>query len=229
MKVYDLLYVLFLITLAANASAAVLYEQVSDPNINNTGAITSYDPLPIAADDFTPSGNWLLTGATFRGDWTTGSGADPTSASRTSEFNFYADANGPIDPPIISFTADASLSLAGIAHASNLDSSVYDMAVDFPAAVSVNSGITYWFSVVDEGPGRNGADGFFWIISPEGNGVVASKDDNGWTVYHQNQDFAPHDLVFSLIGSAVPEPSSITLSTIALVVTGLIGFKNSQD
>ncbi len=73
-------------------------------------------------------------------------------------------------------------------------------------------------------------DGFFWIISPDGNGVVAAESDNsGWTVYHQNQFFAPHDLVFSLIGTAVPEPTSMVLSLTGVAVIGLIRLKNCRS
>jgi hypothetical protein len=208
--------------LAGAAHAATLFSQAPQSSFELTGGMTSNDPLVSAADDFTPGADWLVTGATFRGVWETGSGADPTTTTRTFAFNFYADSNGPVGAPIVSVNADATLSLVGIAHATNTDSSVYDLTVAFPSPLPFGAGTKYWFSAVDEGVGRNGSSGFFWNISPEGNNVVASYGQNGWTVYQQDQNFAPHDLTFSLIGSAVPEPATVVMFAIGLAMFGVV-------
>jgi hypothetical protein len=213
-----------IVILAATvAKASILYSQAANPAQIGIGGATSYDPLPNSADDFTPDTNWLVTGATFRGMWTTGSGADPTTPTRPFEFRFYEDANGPTDPPISTFSADASLTLAYIFHSSNLDSSTYDLAVTFPATVQLSAGSKYWFSVVDDGLGRNGSDGFFWTDSPDGNHLIAQIGQNGWTLFQQQ------DVVFSLIGTTVPEPSAMTMFAIALMAFHVTVHKKSRN
>jgi hypothetical protein len=204
---------------ATTADGSILYSQAPDSEpIGSAGGITSYDPLQNAADDFTPNADWIVTGATFRGVWRTGTDADPTTPSRQFEFNFYADNNGPVDPPIFSVTANASLNLAYIYHSSNTDLSVYDLTVDFPSSIQFSGGTKYWFSPVDDGLGRNGANGFFWSNSPEGNKLVTLKDQNGWNLYQQDQ-------VFSIVGTVVPEPSALLMFGTVLMAFGAIAYK----
>lgn len=176
------------------------------------GGATSKLPQPIAADDFTPTADWLVTRVTFGGGWQTeGSPLPPTGGTTPIRLAFHTEAAGlPAEPPIYLSTimADATPrpdQPAGLLY--------FDFDLALPAPVLLSSGVPYWLSVADGRPAPPEGSSMFWEFSPDGNGDLAQTHTNGsgqWVFF----DF--DDLVFSLHG--VPEPSTFALVAGALAL-----------
>jgi hypothetical protein len=178
------------------------------PNFFEFGGGTSVDPLPITADDFTPTTTWQLSSATFQGAWADDFNVVPPAATtRDFRIQFYRDNAGiPGDLPFDEFNAVATLG-----NPRGHDRfTVYDLSVIFPTTKTFLPDTRYWFAVIDLGPG-GGAEGFFWSGSDEGNDRFAQKVGGGWVGY-TDQNGLNGDLGFSLIGTAIPEPTSGSLA-----------------
>ena len=80
----------------------------------------------------------------------------------------------------------------------------------FPIPVELQSQTTYWFAVVDEGPGTGGAEGFFWGGSAEGDLQIAQRFFDGWHLYSPAADCG-----FVLTGAVVPEPRAWLMLCVA--------------
>jgi hypothetical protein len=196
-----------LVICCCDAKADVtLYFQA--PNFLAFGGATSVDPLPISADDFTPTGLWRLSGATFNGAWSDSDETIPPGTTmRDFRIQFYSDNGGlPGDPPFSDFSVIAALANPQ-SHPNGF--TIYDLSVTFPTPLLFSPGANYWFAALDQGPGRSGSHGFFWSDSADGDDDVAQKGDAGWQLFQTN-------LGFSLIGTVVPEPGSAALAGVAV-------------
>jgi hypothetical protein len=175
-----------------------LYSQA--PNFLAFGGATSVDPLPISADDFTPTGLWRLSGATLNGAWRdSDETVPPGTTMRDFRIQLYVDNGGlPGDPPFLDVSVVATLANPQ-SHPDGF--TIYDLSLTFPTPVLLSPGTNYWFAALDQGPGRSGSHGFFWSDSADGDDDLAQKGDAGWQLFQSN-------LGFSLIGTIVPEPSA---------------------
>src|SRR5918995_5389705 len=89
----------------AEARADVtLYSQ--SPNYVDFSGATSTDPLPISADDFTPTAIWQISRATVHGAWRDeNEPISPGTTTRSFRIQFYAQFGGvPSDLPFAEFS-----------------------------------------------------------------------------------------------------------------------------
>jgi hypothetical protein len=200
----------------------MLYSQT--PNFFDYGGGTSVDPLPITADDFTPTSIWQLSAATFQGAWADDFNVvPPGTTTRGFRVQFYRDNAGiPGDLPVEEFNTMATLGNPR----SHDRFTVYDLSVIFPTTKTFLPGTSYWFAVVDLGPG-GGAEGFFWSGSDEGNDRFAQKLGGGWERF-TDQNGLNGDLGFSLIGTAIPEPTSYLLAHAAMIIAWSMRYRRAQ-
>jgi hypothetical protein len=215
----------FVIGFSEVTAAVTLYSQT--PNFADYGGGTSVDPLPITADDFTPTSIWQISAATFQGAWADDFSVIPPGATtRGFRIQFYRDNAGqPSDVPLEEFNAVATLGNPR----SHDKFTVYDLSVVFPTTRTFLPATSYWFAVVDLGPG-GGAEGFFWSGSDEGNDRFAQKLGAGWERY-TDQNGLNGDLGFSLIGTAIPEPTSSSLAHAAMFIacSAIVLRRNRRD
>jgi hypothetical protein len=203
----------FIISCGEVMADVTLYSQT--PSFVDFGGGTSILPLPITADDFTPTSNWQVSAVTFQGAWGDDFNVVPSgTTTRGFRIQFYRDNAGqPDGAPFEEFDA-----LAMLENPRSFDRfTFYDLSVLFPTPKEFLSGTRYWFAVVDLGPG-GGAEGFFWAGSDEGNDRFAQKINAGWERY-TDQNGLNGDLGFSLIGTAIPEPASSYYAFSALFIT----------
>ena len=218
--------VLIVCGFAANAGAEQLFNQGPLSDLSSEDGVRTAVGDAYGADDFTPTNNWAVTGATFVGQWRYDPVNNPIGSTRPFLIDFYKDANGPAGQPIAEFPVSASVTLLGVFNGTTSFSAVYQLAVQFPATISFSSGTTYWFSATENIPFRNSVNSFYWATSPAGDGILAQNDlFSGWTV---ETDVAIHDLVFSLSGDVVPEPSAFFLAAFGAAIVLFSRRRNSQ-
>jgi PEP-CTERM motif len=215
---YTALVICFSVLLASRAGASVVFDGGQPLASAVTANLTSY----IFAENFTLPQNTNIAGVNF---WSVES---PTGYSGSLYYAIYSDVSGVPNlgsPTIEGFSQGSNLTRTFVANVQT----GYDMYLytfDITPFIAT-SGTQYWLGL-HNGPTTNTTDnGFFWEGHNSTQGNIRYFDalpvvGDAWTIRTNGS------LAFQLTGqpqSAVPEPSTYILLSIAL---GAVGFARKK-
>jgi hypothetical protein len=206
---------------ASGASGAMVYSQT--PTIDG-GFISDADGSVVSerfyvADDFTLSGNALVTSVVWRG-------IDVGSPSPDDfTIDFYTDASNP-DALLQSFSIGTPSSRTD----TGLDDpafgfDIFEYVADLGSGISLSSGSTHWVSIFNNTVGDTPDDFWAWagnISVSTGAIAVESDDQSNWSAINGGGPTAlSEEQYFQLVSTVVPIPPAIWLFGSSL---GLLGW-----
>lgn len=168
------------------------------------------------ADDFSLGVPAILTGIEWSGYYF---GESLTGLGSTVDFTVRLFADPPPPVPLVSESLSATFSQTGMT--TDFNDPIYRFSAPLSNPVLLSAGTTYWLSVLESDVDTN-VD-FLWLAtSATFNQIRAlrSNEGNAWSIEPNTEDFA-----FTLIGTVIPEPSSIT-AVVFMVLAVAVGYRS---